>query len=58
MRPPTHIAEDCLVWCSVKKMYLTLKRVEALESREVWRDGGFGVGASSWRQGMRRMYGM
>jgi hypothetical protein len=40
-------------------MHLTLKRLEAPESLEVWLDGGgWEVGISSWRQGMGRSYGM
>jgi hypothetical protein len=61
MRPPTHIHRRMLCLNS-EKMHLTLKRLEAPESVEVWKGGNWGVGTSSWRQGWGsrggRMYGM
>jgi hypothetical protein len=45
MRPPnTHTAEDCQVWVQSEKMHLTLKRLEAPGSLEVWWGGGWRVG--------------
>jgi hypothetical protein len=36
MSSPTHIAEDCWVWTQSEKMYLTLERLGAPGSGEVW----------------------
>jgi hypothetical protein len=34
--PHTYTAEDFLVWLQSEKMYLTLERLEAPRSGEVW----------------------
>jgi hypothetical protein len=40
MRPPnTYTAEDCWVWFQSQKKHLSLKRLEAPGSLEVWWDG-------------------
>ena len=36
MTPNTYTAEDCWVWTQSEKMHLTLKRLEALGSGQVW----------------------
>ena len=38
--------------------HMTLKSLQARGSLVVWFAGGFGVGTSSWRQGMGRRYGI
>jgi hypothetical protein len=40
MRPP-YRGDVCWVWIQSEKMYLTLKRLEAPGSLEVWWDGGW-----------------
>jgi hypothetical protein len=47
MSPPnTYTAEDCQVWIQSEKIHLSLKRMEAPWSGEVWwgRDGGWAGG--------------
>ena len=50
MRLPT--AEDLLVWVQSEKMHLTLKRLEAPGSLEVWWGGGMEVGTCLRRWGL------
>jgi hypothetical protein len=45
--PGTYTAEDCLVWPQLKKMHLTLEKLE------VWWGRGREVGTSYWRKGRR-----
>jgi hypothetical protein len=51
----TYTAKDCRVWTQAKKVHLTLKRLEAPGSGEVWWSGdGVREGrvkTSSWRGG-------
>ena len=38
--PKTYRAEDCQIWVQSEKMHLTLERLEASGSLEVWLSGG------------------
>jgi hypothetical protein len=56
VRPPTHIQQRTLCIQS-ETMDLTLKRLEAPGSPEVWWGGGeWMVWSSSWTQGVRWRY--
>jgi hypothetical protein len=57
MKPPTtYTVEVCRVWTQSEKVHLTLKRLEATGSREVWWSGvgwwGYPLGDGCVRGGM------
>jgi hypothetical protein len=56
--PNTYRAGDCQAWLQSEKMHLTLKRMEAPGSLEVWWGGAWGRGHPSGDRGTERRYGM
>jgi hypothetical protein len=52
-----YTTEDCRIWVQSEKMYLTLRRLEALESLEVRWGGGYAGGdILCGDRGTRRRY--